>query len=157
MAPARYSESMSADPHAAALDAIARGESADPFAWLGPHSSGDSVVVRVLQPAAAAVAVVRRDTGEVVPATRVREEGLFEAPLGRMPAPPYALRVTWSDGRSAEVDDPYRFGRILDDYDLYLFGEGRCCAPGRSSARSRPTLDGVAGCTSPSGRRTPSA
>jgi hypothetical protein len=28
------------------------------------------------------------------------------------------------DGSSSEVDDPYRFGRVLTDYDLYLLAEG---------------------------------
>ena len=36
----------------------------------------------------------------------------------------YRLRVTWKDGRVSEVDDPYRFGRILSDFDLHLIGEG---------------------------------
>ena len=27
-------------------------------------------------------------------------------------------------GHVAEIDDPYRFGRILSDFDMYLFGEG---------------------------------
>ena len=28
-------------------------------------------------------------------------------------------------GATVEIDDPYRYGRVLTDYDLYLFGEGK--------------------------------
>ena len=36
----------------------------------------------------------------------------------------YRLRFTWPDGSASEAVDPYRFGRVLTDYDLYLLGEG---------------------------------
>ena len=32
--------------------------------------------------------------------------------------------MTYPGGYHADVDDPYRFGRVITDYDLYLFGEG---------------------------------
>jgi 1,4-alpha-glucan branching enzyme len=38
--------------------------------------------------------------------------------------PDYRLRVTWPGGHTDEIDDPYRYGRVLSDFDLYLFGEG---------------------------------
>ena len=36
------------------------------------------------------------------------------------------IACAWSipDGYAAEIDDPYRYGRIIGDFDLYLFGEG---------------------------------
>ena len=33
--------------------------------------------------------------------------------------------MTYPGGVSVEVDDPYRYGRVLSDFDLYLFGEGK--------------------------------
>ena len=42
----------------------------------------------------------------------------------RTTIPDYALRVTHPGGYSDNIDDPYRYGRVLGDYDLYLFGEG---------------------------------
>ena len=39
--------------------------------------------------------------------------------------PDYRLRVTLSGAApSVEVDDPYRYGRVLTDFDLHLLGEG---------------------------------
>jgi 1,4-alpha-glucan branching enzyme len=38
--------------------------------------------------------------------------------------PDYRLRVTFSPGHVLDIDDPYRYGRVLSDFDLHLFGEG---------------------------------
>ena len=36
----------------------------------------------------------------------------------------YRLRITYPGGHRIEVDDPYRYGRVLTDFDLHLLGEG---------------------------------
>jgi 1,4-alpha-glucan branching enzyme len=38
--------------------------------------------------------------------------------------PDYRLRITYADDRVADLDDPYRYGRVLTDFDLHLLGEG---------------------------------
>ena len=58
--------------------------------------------------------------------TRRHPSGIFEAILpGKKEIPDYRLQVTYPGGVTAEVDDPYRYGRVLTDFDLYLFGEGK--------------------------------
>ena len=59
----------------------------------------------------------------------LRQAGLFEVvvepleprlePLDRLPSPRHVPATT-----SIEIDDPYRYGRVLTDFDLHLFGEG---------------------------------
>jgi 1,4-alpha-glucan branching enzyme len=97
----------------------------DPFAILGPHRSNDGrhVIVRARQPAAAAVDVRLVETGEIRSMTR-QAAGLFELTLAAGEIPDYRLRISFQDGYVAEVDDPYRYGRVLTDFDLHLFGEG---------------------------------
>ena len=57
--------------------------------------------------------------------TRRHPVGIYEAILEDEPqVVPYHLRVTARDGHVTEIDDPYRYGRILSDFDMYLFGEG---------------------------------
>ena len=107
-----------------ALDELVLGQHADPFSLLGPHPAGAGFVVRVLQPAAAAVTLRRHDTRAAVPLTKIRDAGLFEARLDTPHPVQYSLEITWPDGQTGEVDDPYRFGRLISDYDAYLFGEG---------------------------------
>ncbi len=36
----------------------------------------------------------------------------------------YRLRITYPHDHVIEIDDPYRYGRVLTDFDLHLFGEG---------------------------------
>jgi 1,4-alpha-glucan branching enzyme len=109
----------------AALTALTRGENRDPFGVLGPHLEDRGAVVRTIQPAARQVELRLMSTGELVPATR-RHGIVFEAPLGHSGSefPDYRLRVTFGEDHVVELDDPYRYGRLLTDFDLHLFGEG---------------------------------
>ena len=51
--------------------------------------------------------------------------GGFEVLLeGVHEIPDYRLRVVYPGDYAVEIDDPYRYGRIIGDFDLYLFGEG---------------------------------
>ena len=45
------------------VDALLRGQLADPFAILGPHDTSHGRVVRVFQPEAEAVDVLARESG----------------------------------------------------------------------------------------------
>jgi 1,4-alpha-glucan branching enzyme len=61
--------------------------------------------------------------------TREREDsgaadGLFELTLPLDDIPDYRVRLTFPDDHVLEIDDPYRYGRVLTDFDLHLFGEG---------------------------------
>jgi len=122
-----------------ALAALVGGFNRDPFAVLGPH--GD--LVRVFQPSARAIDLRLVTTGERLPMTRRDGAGIFEVrlPTGRegrggreglegqdLPGsrgfPDYRLRITYPGDHVVEIDDPYRYGRVLTDFDLHLLGEG---------------------------------
>jgi 1,4-alpha-glucan branching enzyme len=109
----------------ATLDALAEARHADPFSVLGPHAGPDGVVVRACIPAADRVTVTRAGSAPAA-MTRRHPAGIFEATLpDAKEIPDYRLQVTYRGGVTAEVDDPYRYGRVLSDFDLYLFGEGK--------------------------------
>jgi 1,4-alpha-glucan branching enzyme len=108
-----------------ALDALSRGMSADPFALLGPHKNDAShTVVRAILPAATAVDLRLLSTNATVAMRRRIDSPIFEARLEAAEIPDYRLRVTYPGGHTIEIDDPYRYGRVLTDYDLHLFAEG---------------------------------
>ncbi len=87
--------------------------------------SDAGVVIRAMHPAAAAVAVRLVETGAMVPMQPSREmDGLFEVTLKAGDIPDYRLRLSFVDGHALEIDDPYRYGRVLTDFDVHLFGEG---------------------------------
>jgi 1,4-alpha-glucan branching enzyme len=107
------------------LLAVAEGRSADPFGVLGPHRLDDELAIRSVHPAARSIDVrIGANWSRMV--TR-RERGLFELtlPLDRDdPIPDYRLRITFPNAQAIEIDDPYRYGPVLTDFDLHLFGEG---------------------------------
>jgi 1,4-alpha-glucan branching enzyme len=106
------------------LDALVEARHNDPFRVLGPHVGSDGLVIRAILPGARRVTVVGHG-GSPVEMTRMHDAGIFEARLAdRRSVPDYRLRVTYPDGVQHDVDDPFRYGRIIGDYDLYLFGEG---------------------------------
>ncbi len=107
-----------------ALDAIAAARHPDPFSVLGPHLENGRVTIRAYLPDAERVEVLSGETRSV-PMRRRHPAGVYEGELdGANGVPDYKLRVTYPGGRTVDVDDPYRYGRIITDYDLYLFGEG---------------------------------
>ncbi len=113
------------DKRMTVLDAIAGAMHADPFSVLGPHVERGRLTIRTCLPKADAVSVVR-DGSPPVEMTKSHPAGVFEAtiPDASDTGLDYRLRVTYPGNYTADVDDPYRFGRVITDYDLYLFGEG---------------------------------
>ncbi len=134
------------------LRAILNATHGDPFAVLGPHVVGTGadarLVVRTFQPRASAVRLlVGGDTPSADAMTVRHPDGLFEASLpGRGLDTPYQFEVIWRDGGAVHVvDDPYRFGLLLGDLDLYLIGEGRHQQLNRALGARTMTIGGVAG------------
>jgi 1,4-alpha-glucan branching enzyme len=131
-----------------AIAALIRGTHRDPFAVLGPHADeSGAAIVRAFQPAARSIELHLVSTRTLVPMTKRDPAGLFEVRIERVPlepdatdqvtadsvvsgfsrteiAPDYRLRITYASGQVIEIDDPYRYGRVLTDFDLHLLHEG---------------------------------
>lgn len=113
-----------------ALDRLLHGLNGDPFAVLGPHvvtqaDGRSAVVIRTIQPFAARVEVIGVNPASVTPMRRMAQAIIFEAVFDDVDAIfDYRLRVYDDEAVVSEVDDPYRYGRVLGDLDLHLFGEG---------------------------------
>jgi 1,4-alpha-glucan branching enzyme len=111
------------------MSRIVSGDDHDPFSYLGMHKDPVSgVVVRVLRPGAAFVEVLNHSiegvaTEDVVARlVRLDDAGLF---AGRLKGEPFTYRLRiGGEGWSEIVEDPYRFGPVLGELDLYLHGEG---------------------------------
>ena len=98
----------------------------DPHRILGAHPGPDGeIVVRTYRPAAAARRgaargrAARRAAPD--PSRRVFEG---EVPGGELPLR-YELDVSYPDGSTYAIRDPYAFPPTLGDLDLHLAGEGR--------------------------------
>jgi 1,4-alpha-glucan branching enzyme len=129
-----------------AVDAIARGDHGDPFAVLGMHETGGAVAVRAFLPHAARVEVIDAATGEAVAALeRIREAGFFGGIVpGRARRFAYRLRVTIGNA-VGEIVDPYAFGPVLGELDIYLLGEGRHRKLYEKFGAHLTTMDGTRG------------
>jgi 1,4-alpha-glucan branching enzyme len=113
------------------LDALTSGRFADPFSVLGPHrdESRDVLIVRVFQPAAREVILrIVHPAAHDIPMERTHTGGVFEAvvPGATLRSDlDYRVVTHFASGVTVERGDPYNFGRVLTDFDMHLFGEGR--------------------------------
>jgi 1,4-alpha-glucan branching enzyme len=108
-----------------AVDELVEGRLADPHSLLGAHAQNGSVVVRAFRPEAESVRV-RVEGAEPVELERAHPAGLFEGKLDGAEVPlRYRLEVSYSEGATLVVDDPYAFPPTLGELDLHLASEGR--------------------------------
>ena len=86
-------------------------------------------MVRALRPHVAGLTLVlTHPHAERVEMARLHRDGLYEARLQSLSSLDggidYHFEVRPESGEPFRLDDPYRFGRSVSDYDLHLFGEG---------------------------------
>ena len=129
----------------AALQSIAQGTHGDPFSVLGPHAVGDGQVIRAILPDAQTVSVVDRAGKVLADMERILPEGVYEARLSTG-APSYRLRAAFPSG-TVDLEDPYRFGTILDADALYRFRDGNHGSLYELLGAHQTTIDGVVGFT----------
>ena len=126
---------------------ICSGHHGDPFAVLGPHVQGSGKLsIRTFLPGAATVQVVTDEEQSVVDAMTLRNTaGFFEQTIAAEPNTPYRFKVQWEDGHQSTVEDPYRFGHILGDMDVWLLGEGTHLRPYEILGANPREMAGVSG------------
>jgi 1,4-alpha-glucan branching enzyme len=97
------------------IQRLLHAEHNDPFGVLGLQQIDQVWVVRSFRPDAKELAIVdRHQVKRRFPATRIAEEGLFEARLeGVTEAFDYLLQVTTWSGETFQISDPYSYGPIL--------------------------------------------
>ncbi|NNA01398.1 1,4-alpha-glucan branching protein GlgB [Pseudomonas lundensis] len=126
------------------IEALINAEHRDPFSVLGPHADGQGgYYIRAFLPQALSVNVVDRETGDVLgPLSCPDVPGLF---VGQFAEPrAYALRIQWA-GDEQTSEDPYSFGPLLGEMDLYLFAEGNHRDLSHCLGAQVMSVDGVPG------------
>ncbi len=113
------------------VEALVRGLHPDPFSILGPHETTEGLAIRAFWPRARSIAVApdgaaRDGAGRDHAMRLVHPEGLFEVVIADAARASfdYRLRITTNGDDTFLLDDPYRYGPVLTDYDLHLLGEG---------------------------------
>jgi 1,4-alpha-glucan branching enzyme len=129
------------DPEA--VKAVAEGRLGDPFALLGPQPCAHGTVVRAYLPPAQRVEAIDRSGAVLAKLQPLAIPGLF---AGLIPAAsPYSLRIHWPGGQVQETEDPYSFGLLLGELDIYLLAEGSHLELGRCLGAQPMSIDGIAG------------
>jgi 1,4-alpha-glucan branching enzyme len=125
--------------------AIVAGTHRDPFAVLGMHETDQGLVVRAFIPGARRMWVVEARSGDALAELLCEDAaGFFAARLPGRRRFPYRLRVQ-TDGGTGELEDPYRFGPVLGEFDVHLLAEGTHLRPYESLGAHCITLEGVRG------------
>jgi 1,4-alpha-glucan branching enzyme len=124
------------------IDAIAGGYHADPFRILGPHRAGKGWVVRAFLPQARRAAV--DCGGGRVEMRRVHDDGFF---IGELPGEPERYRIALETvfGQEQVIEDPYRFGPVISNFDLHLHTEGTLHRAWETFGAHPQQIDGVDG------------
>ena len=136
-----------AEMEAAQIEAIVGGYHGDAFSVLGPHpvtaENGKTTwEIRAFLPQARSAEVLL--SGISLPMEKVHRDGLFIAALKKEPGA-YQFRIEdYYEGRHV-VEDPYRFGTIITDFDLHLHSEGNLQEAWNTFGSHLTTLGGVAG------------
>src|ERR1700688_14301 len=120
------------------FDALLHGTHGDPFALLGPHGN----LIRVLVPGAKGVKILKPDGTELAIARAIHGGALFEAKLDH--PQPYQFSIDWG-GNIQITEDPYSFGLLLSDFDLFLLGEGTHRDLGSCLGAQPLTIDEIPG------------
>jgi 1,4-alpha-glucan branching enzyme len=122
------------------IDAICQGRCGDPFAILGPS--------RAPRAPGGARLPARRGLGagrgrrQGLAAGGRQTEGFFE---GRSPPRGLPAACALAIGSESLVEDPYRFGKVLGDMDVWLLGEGSHLRPYEILGATPREMEGVAG------------
>jgi 1,4-alpha-glucan branching enzyme len=133
-------------PDRRVINQIISGHYADPFSILGMHQTEQGLQVRALLPDAKEVWLIETDTGRNVAQLNSEDpRGFFIAKLPRRKKTfRYQLAVTWQESTKI-IDDPYRFGTLLQDIDSWLLAEGTHLRPYERLGAHLMALDGVPG------------
>lgn len=131
-------------PAAVDMDALIRAEHRDPFSILGPHGDrANGQIIRAYLPDALSVTVLAREGGHELGALEMSAvPGFF---IGRFDqVQPYLLKINWAGGEQI-TEDPYSFGPLLGEMDLYLFAEGNHRDLSSCLGAQLTTVEGIQG------------
>lgn len=128
------------------IQRLALGKCADPFSILGSHTTEQGLVIRAFLPDASRVTVLDKDGGaSLLTLTPCECNGFFQGVLPHRDVPyRYQLAVEWKQYRQV-IEDPYRFGLLLQETDSWLLAEGTHLRPYERLGAHPMRLDDVDG------------
>ena len=129
----------------AGIEELVYSEASNPHAMLGPHLTEDGLLIQALVPTAAEISVKISSTGKKYPMELADEAGFFAALIPRKSKTPYTLEVTYDNGVTEELYDPYSFAPQYREEDLKKFAAGIHYTIYEKMGAHPMTIDGVSG------------
>lgn len=129
----------------AAIEALVYSEEDNPHATLGPHVTGDGVLIQTFLPTAVKVSVKVSGGKKEYPMIMEDEEGFFAALIPRKTIPEYTIRAEFDNGAVEEFVDPYAFAPQITEKDTKKFNAGICYNIYEKLGAHPMVIDGVAG------------
>ena len=129
----------------AGIEELVYSEASNPHAMLGPHLTEDGLLIQALVPTAAEISVKISSTGKKYPMELADEAGFFAALISRKSKTPYTLEVTYDNGVTEELYDPYSFAPQYREEDLKKFAAGIHYTIYEKMGAHPMTIDGVSG------------
>ena len=131
-------------PESLELEALLRGEHANPHHFLGIHKVGQRYVVRGIFVNAKQCFICKL-SGEVLAKMHKIAETMYEAFLPAFVQ--YQFKVVYGEHEERFVRDPYVFSPTLTAEDLYLFNQGNHHRIYRKMGSHLTTHESVEGCS----------
>ncbi len=137
---------MSVLPDRQVINQLISGHYGDPFSILGMHETSQGLQICALLPDAREVWLVETENGRRIAQLTLEDpRGFFIAQLTRRKKSfRYQFAVTWQENPQI-IEDPYRFGPLLQDIDSWLLAEGTHLRPYERLGAHLMSLDGVSG------------
>ncbi|CAN5276700.1 1,4-alpha-glucan branching protein GlgB [soil metagenome] len=128
------------------IELICRARHGDPFSVLGPHAQDGGVSIRAFLPNARQVEVLDVCSGQQLGTLEKQHaDGFFEGVLAGPAPAAYCLQVQWDNYQTVLLEDPYRFGPVLGDVDVWLLSEGTHLRPYEILGANPLVMAGVSG------------
>ena len=108
----------------AGIEEIVYSEAAEPHNLLGPHVTDSGLLIQAFIPTAVQMTVKLAVTGKEYPMELADEAGFYAVLIPRKSIPEYTYLVTYDNGTSEEIYDPYSFSPCYDEKDLKKFEAG---------------------------------
>ena len=127
----------------AGIEEIVYSEAANPERLLGAHEVEEGLLIQVFMPHA--VAVAAKVGNESYPMELQDEAGYYAVLLHGKKMSKYLLEITYDNGTTEELQDPYAFPSQFTDAELKKFDAGIYYDVYRKMGAHPMTIDGVKG------------
>ena len=110
----------------AGIEELVYSEAANPHDLLGPHMTEEGMLIQVFIPTAQAVTVKMNGGGKEFPMEKMEDPGFFAVLIPRKTLADYTLSVSYDNGTTQEMGDPYAYEPQFDEARLKKFDAGIC-------------------------------